>query len=76
MRDIRWVEWITMNYKRFEQLPVWIDAIEFAVKVFEFSKNAVPEFKGLGDLRNQLERAAVSISNNVAEGFERKRPSN
>ncbi len=60
-----------MKYKRFEDLPVWKDAIEFAVNVFEFSRIAASEFKGLGDLRNQMERAAVSVSNNIAEGFER-----
>jgi four helix bundle protein len=60
-----------MKYKRFEDLPVWKDAIEFAVKVFEFTTRAKSEFQGLGDLKNQLERASVSISNNIAEGFER-----
>src|SRR5687767_5259203 len=28
-------------------------------------------FRGFGDTKNQLERATVSISNNIAEGFER-----
>lgn len=60
-----------MKYKRFEDLPVWKNAIEFAVKVFEFTAKASADFQGLGDLKNQLERAAVSISNNIAEGFER-----
>jgi four helix bundle protein len=60
-----------MKYKRFEDLPVWKDAIEFAVRVFEFSTKASSEYRGVGDLKNQLERAAVSISNNIAEGFER-----
>ena len=39
------------------------------MKVFEFTNKA--DFRGLGDLRNQLERASLGISNNVAEGFER-----
>ena len=39
------------------------------LKVFEFTNKA--DFRGLGDTKNQLERAALSISNNVAEGFER-----
>ncbi len=60
-----------MKYKRFEDLPVWKASIEFAVKTFEFTKSAKSDFQGLGDLKNQLERAAVSISNNIAEGFER-----
>ena len=58
-----------MNYKNFEDLPVWNAAIEFALDLFEFTRKA--DFRGLGDLKNQIERASVSISNNIAEGFER-----
>lgn len=58
-----------MKYSNFEELPVWQAAIEFALNVFEFTNNG--DFRGLGDPKNQLERAAVSISNNIAEGFER-----
>lgn len=58
-----------MKYSTFEELPVWQAAIEFALKIFEFTAKA--DFKGLGDTKNQLERAALSISNNTAEGFER-----
>ena len=60
-----------MNYKSFEDLPVWQASIEFALKVFEFTEKAEKELRGLGDTKNQLERAAISISNNIAEGFER-----
>ncbi|MFY9573111.1 MAG: four helix bundle protein, partial [Blastocatellia bacterium] len=58
-----------MKYKRFEDLPVWKTAIEFAVRVYALTPKE--EFKGHGSLRDQLERAAVSISNNISEGFER-----
>jgi four helix bundle protein len=58
-----------MKYSQFEELPVWQAAVEFALKVFEFTNKA--DFRGFGDTKNQLERAAVSISNNIAEGFER-----
>jgi len=58
-----------MKYSTFEELPVWKAAIDFALKVFEFTTKA--DFRGLGDTRSQLERAALSISNNIAEGFER-----
>lgn len=60
-----------MKYTRFEELPVWKAAIEFALKVFEFTEKTEKLFRGLGDTKNQLERAALSISNNIAEGFER-----
>jgi len=58
-----------MKYKRFEELPVWRDAIELAVRTF--SLTAKPCFRGHSGTRNQLENAVVSISNNIAEGFER-----
>ena len=58
-----------MRYSNFEDLPVWKAAIEFALKLFEFTNKG--DFRGFGDTKNQLERAAVSISNNIAEGFER-----
>ncbi len=58
-----------MTYERFEDLPVWKDAIKLAVGVYELI--ARPQFKGQSSLRDQIERAAVSVSNNIAEGFER-----
>jgi four helix bundle protein len=58
-----------MKYKRFEELPVWKDAIELAVRTFALT--AKPCFRGHAGTRNQLENAVVSISNNIAEGFER-----
>ena len=60
-----------MKYSRFEDLPVWQAAIEFSIKVFEFTAKADSLFRGLGDTKSQLGRAALSISNNIAEGFER-----
>lgn len=58
-----------MKYTRFEELPVWRAAIEVAVQTY--SLTAKSSFKGQASLRDQIERAAVSISNNIAEGFER-----
>jgi len=58
-----------VKYKRFEELPVWKDAAKMAAGMFKFS--ARPVFRGKGDLANQLQRATLSISNNIAEGFER-----
>lgn len=58
-----------MKYSTFEEVPVWKAAAEFALRVFKLTEQA--DFRGLGDTKNQLERAALSISNNIAEGFER-----
>jgi four helix bundle protein len=58
-----------MKYQRFEDLPVWKSAIELAVLIFEMTEEEA--FKGKASMRDQLERAAVSVSNNIAEGFER-----
>jgi four helix bundle protein len=58
-----------MTYERFEELPVWQAAIAMAVRVYELTNGA--DFSGYSSLRDQIERAAVSVSNNVAEGFER-----
>ena len=58
-----------MRYSRFEDLPVWNAAIDLAVQTYELTSR--PEFNGRYSLKDQLERAAVSVSNNVAEGFER-----
>ena len=58
-----------MKYERFEELPVWQAAADLAVQIFAWSSPAW--FRGKGDLANQLQRAALSISNNIAEGFER-----
>ena len=58
-----------MKYKRFEDLPVWRAGMDLAERVFGLT--ARRGFAGQGDLANQLQRAALSVSNNVAEGFER-----
>jgi four helix bundle protein len=58
-----------MKYNRFEELPVWQDAIELAVRIYDLT--ARPAFRGFYSLKDQLERAGVSVSNNIAEGFER-----
>ena len=53
----------------FEKLEVWQEAIEFADVVYTVTR-AFPDDERLG-LTNQMRRAAVSISSNVAEGSSR-----
>ena len=58
-----------MKYRQFEDLPVWRDSAELARLMFEFT--ALDPFRRHPGLRDQMERAALSVSNNIAEGFER-----
>ena len=58
-----------MKYKSFEDLPVWQAAIELARHTYALTEHQ--SFRGHAGLRDQLERAALSVSNNIAEGFER-----
>ena len=58
-----------MKYNRFEELPVWQLAIDLAVRTYQFTEPS--EFKGRYSLKDQIERAAVSVANNIAEGFDR-----
>ena len=52
--------------KSFEDLDIYLKSFDFAVVIFELtSKKSINQ-----NIVNQLERAALSISNNIAEGFE------
>lgn len=58
-----------MTYSRFEELPVWQEAMRLAEEVYAMTESR--RWKGSYSMRDQLERAALSVSNNIAEGFER-----
>lgn len=58
-----------MKYERFEDLPVWKAAQDLAARIHALTRHRL--FAPPGDLCDQLRRAALSVSNNVAEGFER-----
>lgn len=53
--------------KSFEDLKIWQEGIELVVKVYSALKGC----KDFG-LRDQMQRSAVSIPSNIAEGFDRK----
>ena len=58
-----------MTVERFEDLDIWQDARALAKKVFDIS---TPEPCGTDyRSRDQLRSSAGSISDNIAEGFER-----
>jgi four helix bundle protein len=55
-----------MRVSRFEDLLVWQKSIDLAIIIYKlFEKN-----QDWG-VKNQIQRAAVSIANNIAEGFDR-----
>jgi four helix bundle protein len=57
------------KYQKFEDLPVWQEAARLYNRVLDLLEEPnVPLTPGF---RNQLDRAALSVSNNIAEGFER-----
>jgi four helix bundle protein len=58
-----------MTYQRFEDLPVWQKSMELAEQVYDLTEDS--NLKCSYSLRDQMERAALSVSNNIAEGFER-----
>lgn len=58
-----------MAFRKFEELPVWRAAIELAARIFDLADEGT--FRGHTGLRDQIERAALSVSNNIAEGYER-----
>jgi four helix bundle protein len=57
------------KYQRFEDLPVWQEAVRLYNKVLDLLEE--PNLPLTSGFRNQLDRAALSVSNNIAEGFER-----
>jgi four helix bundle protein len=58
-----------MTYERFEDLPVWQKAAELYEQTEDLLETET--FKATRGFRDQLDRAALSVSNNIAEGFER-----
>ncbi|MDT0685352.1 four helix bundle protein [Autumnicola psychrophila] len=58
------------KYKSFEDLEVYQKAISLTVKIFKLQKSE--ELRREFALTDQLKRATLSISNNIAEGFERE----
>ena len=58
-----------MKAKSFEDLQVWQDTRKFVKSIYELT--SLDNFKKDYGLKDQIQRAAVSIMNNISEGFER-----
>ncbi|MDB6017450.1 MAG: four helix bundle protein [Pedosphaera sp.] len=57
------------KYQKFEELPVWQEAARLYNRVLDLLEE--PQLPLSPGFRNQLDRAALSVSNNIAEGFDR-----
>ncbi len=55
-----------MKIQKFEDIIAWQKAQDFAVVIY----NSFNKSRDFG-FRDQIQRASVSISNNIAEGFDR-----
>ncbi len=58
-----------MKVKSFEDLQVWMDARAFVKSIYELT--SLDNFKKDYGLKDQIQRAAVSIMNNISEVYER-----
>lgn len=56
-----------MKIEKFEDVISWKKSQNLTLKIYKIFKNNKDY-----NFRNQVERAVVSISNNIAEGFERR----
>jgi four helix bundle protein len=57
------------KFNSFEEINSWQKARQFNKRVYEITDNQ--NFKRDFDLVRQIRRASISISSNIAEGFER-----
>ena len=58
-------------FRKLIQMEVYKKALQFGVKVYKLTLTNQQIAKDFG-LKDQLQRAVLSISNNIAEGFERE----
>ena len=59
-----------IKIKSFTDLNAWKQSHEFVIQIYELTKN-FPRDEQFG-LTNQIRRAVVSITSNIAEGFSRQ----
>ncbi|HKK46660.1 MAG TPA: four helix bundle protein [Balneolaceae bacterium] len=58
---------MSQKVEKFEDLNIWKESMGLVVRLY----NELKDCRDFG-LRDQMQRAAVSVPSNIAEGFERK----
>ena len=56
-----------MKFERFEDIVAWQKAQDLTLEIYELTRN-IKDYCFV----DQIRRAAISVSNNIAEGYERK----
>lgn len=68
-RDQKQLMESVMKVERFEDLIIWQEARELVKSIYKLTSK--PQFKKDYGLRDQIQRASVSVMSNIPEGFER-----
>ncbi len=58
-----------MGYQSFKELRVWQEAKKLAIEVYKIT--AEGKLSKDYSLKDQIQKSAVSIASNIAEGYER-----
>ena len=58
-----------MAIQRFEEMKVWQESRILSKRIYTITKNK--DFRRDLGLRDQIQRASVSVMSNIAEGYER-----
>ena len=60
-----------MKFSKLKELNVWTESVKLATEIYK-AVNASTKFIRDFGLKEQIQRSAVSIPSNIAEGFERE----
>jgi len=58
-----------MKITKFEDLPIWQEALRLTKEIYDVT--SLGKFARDFSFRDQIRRATISISSNIAEGFEK-----
>jgi len=58
------------TFKCIEEIDTWKEAVELAIEMYQITNS--DKFKYDFTLKDQIRRSSLSISSNIAEGFERE----